>query len=383
MRAIASGGQYVLPLICVAGAGLSAWRRRERGTLMQNVVQSDSADALNGMSWQQFEQLVGEAFRLQGYTVAEAGGGAEDGVRPETEISAKFRRDLHIRKLAPGLQEPAGIEPTIDDGWRFCSDAKLGAGLQTQTGHKMATHKISRTSLQASPRTVVSLFLDKSPDAVLDTVLACARDGDPRWKFVFGIDLVRLIASTAERQQRFFDGLLDDRPAQHGAPILNAYLGALTPAQRSALLSPAAAKAKAHPARKALRGAATKTTGFKVYCSALEVFIRHGRTHGLLDDIVHRERVYFGKACLQGNRGFLDLVVPNLPAISDKLLIEVVEWENSERAVFLLHKEFGVPISQFVKPNVLGHAIEKTSEFIISMDARVNPIPDSRSSGRR
>jgi restriction system protein len=42
-------------------------------------VQSDSADALNGMTWQQFEQLVGEAFRLQGYTVAEIGGGGADG----------------------------------------------------------------------------------------------------------------------------------------------------------------------------------------------------------------------------------------------------------------------------------------------------------------
>ena len=76
---LASIGQYLLPLIFLAGAGTSAWRRRERAALVQNVVQSDSADALNGMTWQQFEKLVGEAFRLKGYTLAETGGGGADG----------------------------------------------------------------------------------------------------------------------------------------------------------------------------------------------------------------------------------------------------------------------------------------------------------------
>ncbi len=34
---------------------------------------------LNGMSWREFEMLVGEAFRLGGYTVSETGGGGADG----------------------------------------------------------------------------------------------------------------------------------------------------------------------------------------------------------------------------------------------------------------------------------------------------------------
>jgi restriction system protein len=76
---LATFGQYLLPLICLAGAGISAWRRRERSALVQNIVKSDGADALNGMTWQQFEQLVSEAFRLQGYTVSETGGGGADG----------------------------------------------------------------------------------------------------------------------------------------------------------------------------------------------------------------------------------------------------------------------------------------------------------------
>lgn len=76
---LANIGQYLVPVICLAGAGVSFWRRRQRQGLVANVVQAKSADALDGMSWQEFELLVGEAFRLQGFGVAETGGGGADG----------------------------------------------------------------------------------------------------------------------------------------------------------------------------------------------------------------------------------------------------------------------------------------------------------------
>jgi restriction system protein len=78
-RTLASIGQYVLPILCLAGAAMSAWRRRERRQLIGNVARSEAADALDGMSWQQFERLVGEGFRLQGYRVVETDGGGADG----------------------------------------------------------------------------------------------------------------------------------------------------------------------------------------------------------------------------------------------------------------------------------------------------------------
>lgn len=79
LHAVASIGQYALPILCLSGAAVSAWRRRGRKTLISNVTRSDTADALDGMSWQQFEQLVGEGFRLQGYRIVETGGGGADG----------------------------------------------------------------------------------------------------------------------------------------------------------------------------------------------------------------------------------------------------------------------------------------------------------------
>ena len=78
-KTLATFGQYLLPLICLAGAGMSAWRRKERQRLVADVTQSTASDALHGMSWREFEMLVGEGFRLQGYQVMETGGGGADG----------------------------------------------------------------------------------------------------------------------------------------------------------------------------------------------------------------------------------------------------------------------------------------------------------------
>ena len=78
-KTLASIGQYIVPLICLGGAGMSAWRRKERKNLVSDVAQSKATDALDGMSWREFEMLVGEAFRLQGFQVVETGGGGADG----------------------------------------------------------------------------------------------------------------------------------------------------------------------------------------------------------------------------------------------------------------------------------------------------------------
>ena len=79
IHGLATAGQYIVPILCLAAAALSAWRRKQRQTLVSDVAQARNADALDGMSWQEFELLVGEAYRLQGYRVTEIGGGGPDG----------------------------------------------------------------------------------------------------------------------------------------------------------------------------------------------------------------------------------------------------------------------------------------------------------------
>ncbi|WP_067061147.1 restriction endonuclease [Roseateles chitosanitabidus] len=72
-------GQYAVPLMFVAAGALSAVGRMQRRKLVEDSKQAQDAAAIDGMSWQRFEMLVGEGFRQRGFTVEETGGGGADG----------------------------------------------------------------------------------------------------------------------------------------------------------------------------------------------------------------------------------------------------------------------------------------------------------------
>lgn len=78
-KALAYAGQFVLPIAFLAGAMASVIGRRKREKLLEETAENAETDALNGMSWQEFEMLVGEAYRRQGFSVRETGGGGADG----------------------------------------------------------------------------------------------------------------------------------------------------------------------------------------------------------------------------------------------------------------------------------------------------------------
>ena len=76
---LASIGQYLLPFMSLVAAAMSAWRRKQRKALVQGVAQAKDVAALDGISWREFELLVGEAYRIQGYRIIELGGNGPDG----------------------------------------------------------------------------------------------------------------------------------------------------------------------------------------------------------------------------------------------------------------------------------------------------------------
>jgi restriction system protein len=78
-QGFATGGQYLIPFVCLLGALASFLRRRKRKALFDTASQASGPDALQGMSWQEFELLVGEGFKRRGYGVRETGGGGADG----------------------------------------------------------------------------------------------------------------------------------------------------------------------------------------------------------------------------------------------------------------------------------------------------------------
>jgi len=78
-RALAQAGQYLVPLLCLIGAGVSVLGRRKRTKLLDGVANSGNTDALGAMTWLEFEQMTGEWFRRQGYAINEVGGAGPDG----------------------------------------------------------------------------------------------------------------------------------------------------------------------------------------------------------------------------------------------------------------------------------------------------------------
>ena len=80
---IFKGMAPVLPSLAVPFAGLlllialiSAFNSWRKGTLLES---QRGLETLRGISWREFEELVGEAYRRRGYAVAETGGGGADG----------------------------------------------------------------------------------------------------------------------------------------------------------------------------------------------------------------------------------------------------------------------------------------------------------------
>lgn len=71
--------QYILPFVCLLGSVASARKVWVRKSLAQGLNGGNAAAFIDGMSWQEFELLVGEAFRQKGFKVLELGGPGPDG----------------------------------------------------------------------------------------------------------------------------------------------------------------------------------------------------------------------------------------------------------------------------------------------------------------
>lgn len=71
--------QYIVPACLLVGAVVSFIRRRRQSALHVQVAADRSSNALEKMTWREFEGLVAETFRQQGYRVVERGGNGPDG----------------------------------------------------------------------------------------------------------------------------------------------------------------------------------------------------------------------------------------------------------------------------------------------------------------
>lgn len=136
---LATFGQYAVPILSLAGAAISALKRRQRRGLL-GAAQRGGGDTVRGLSWQDFERLIGEAFRQRGYSVAERGGsGADGGVdlvltrdRERYLVQCKHWRASNVgvpvvRELYGAMAAEGAVGGFVVTAGRFTSEAKAFA----------------------------------------------------------------------------------------------------------------------------------------------------------------------------------------------------------------------------------------------------------------
>lgn len=91
-------GQYMVPAIFVVGGVISAWHAFRYGfrgkELLSRAGSNNAMEIVSKMNWLEFEQLIGEWFRNQGYEVTQAGGADEGGrAHPDGGIDIELHKD--------------------------------------------------------------------------------------------------------------------------------------------------------------------------------------------------------------------------------------------------------------------------------------------------
>lgn len=122
--AFASVGQYVLPFVFALGALVSLLKQRQgRHDQAQPARQAlprgasaagprdaadPRADALAGLTWREFETLVGAYFRHQGYEVTLTGGGGPDG---GVDVLLRQGGDTYLVQCKHWRASRVGVKP--------------------------------------------------------------------------------------------------------------------------------------------------------------------------------------------------------------------------------------------------------------------------------
>ena len=101
-------GQYLFPAAFTLGAIMSAINTARRKRLYGKVAKHSGASVLNQMSWDDFEQLVGEYFLRIGYKVTRAGGNGPDG---GVDLVLRKGSETHLVQCKQWKAHKVGVQP--------------------------------------------------------------------------------------------------------------------------------------------------------------------------------------------------------------------------------------------------------------------------------
>jgi len=134
--------KYLMPVLLITAGVISFLKSLQSTKRYETVAQSPSSDSLNEMTWKDFESLVGEYFRRQGYQVKETPEGPDGGV--DLRIKKDERSYLvqckqwRFRKIPVSVvRELFGLVASENAAGGFI----VVSGLLTQEAQKFAENK--------------------------------------------------------------------------------------------------------------------------------------------------------------------------------------------------------------------------------------------------
>lgn len=98
--------QYVFPITFLLGALVSAFKQWRSGRLHARVAVTPTRNALEGMSWRDFEVMVGETFRRKGFEVVRRGGNGPDG---GVDIELRLGSDKYLVQCKQWKTSQVGV----------------------------------------------------------------------------------------------------------------------------------------------------------------------------------------------------------------------------------------------------------------------------------
>jgi restriction system protein len=129
-RTFAMIAQYLLPGALLVGAAASVLGRHKRNALHENVATAGVRGALEKMSWQEFEMLVGESFRRRGFSVEETGGGGADG---GVDLVVSRGADRYLVQCKQWKARQVGVE-TVRELYGVMAARRVAGGYVVTSG---------------------------------------------------------------------------------------------------------------------------------------------------------------------------------------------------------------------------------------------------------
>lgn len=202
--------QYIIPIGLLIGALVSFIKRKRQKALHVQVASDHSFNALEKMSWREFEGLVAETFRRQGYQVAERGGDGPDGgidlelyqggdrylVQCKQWKSSKVGVAI-VRELFGVMSAEHAVGGFVVASGEFTQEAKSfaeGRSIRLVDARKLRSLIASNAAVPVISHQPESLGL---PGPGIDSAPACPKCGRP---------MIRRVAKTGSNAGKSFWG---------------------------------------------------------------------------------------------------------------------------------------------------------------------------------